>query len=606
MEWFLLEPRWVGSRTSRIFDLGGFVPEEKFIGYKSQRKRREVVEACSGYERNKILSSYYEKIEEIEPAEVVVLTTTDTVSLNPPRKRTDLPPTHPANELVHNLNKRLYQMEKSSYIAVLDPPYIPAVLVPGLPKAKIHEELGEFYKPHKFIFWDNPKKQEEKYHRDLERFKIYSEEKPWEVEGFQIKDFDAKKEKLLLKGLEASSIELLSKFIAEKCEETCIYIIPHSSETKKRIKECVKKEVSERKKLKTKDIITKDRIFTPSYQEHNTCASPIINTLTSYLENSFGFKYIEMEKEGDGDKRIRVGREAELCPYGFMLCESAPKVGDRCRDEFDENCMQVKLKGILKKYPNGEKIKKHMSENGIVVPSLLTVKKSLEFDLNGKLRPFELPSFKGEYDTRCSLVASSRDAFDYHLKKVGVLEFPEEMEFLADVGKVCHELIYKSAPMEWKPAMEREGILFHEVRDGPLKGEEIRIHVTPDCVMRYRSQAIVCDWKTGTAPFRTWPKTNHSIQVAGYSNYIEQNSDLKSDYGVVVYMKDPQTKKPRITKVKTKNLKGVFLEKLEKLEGKHREWEERPERFIKEWEDFGKDLNPYLNGIISEYSKKFL
>jgi|GEM_PF-2460808 len=617
MDYFILDPKQVGSKTSRIFDNYGFRPNENFLNYKSEKMKKKVIETCEKYKtKNRNLTRYYEEIEKLEPADIVVVATTDTVSLKPPRKRTDLPPMHPSNELIHKINKRLYQLElkgKSSYIAVLDPPYIPTALVPGMPRPRFPPSLKELYKPHKFSYWDSPEKQKEKHERDLERYALYSKENN-EIKNYTVPGFDFSEEKLLLKGLEAVSTELLSKFIVEKCNDTWVSLIPHSSETKKNIKKGIVERVREKRPdLKGKDIVEK-YIFTESYNIHNICASNVINSLTNYLGNRFCFKYEKWEKKSEEDKKVRFGRNAEICPYGSILCESAPKQGDRCRDEDGKDCMQVKLKEILKKHSDANKIKKYIEDKGIIVPSFLTIKKSLEFDLTGKLEPFEIPKMDDSvYDLRCSEISSVKDAFEYHLKRTGTLEPSENLNFLADVGKVCHELIYQSAPIEWKVAMERPGILFHEPKEGPLKGEEIRIHVTPDCAMLNKNsrQVVVNDWKTSLAPFKAWlPKSNHGLQVSGYNLYVEQNSELNSDYGVVLYMRDLQTRKSVITKLKTSKLKKKFIDKVERVVEKDRNWTDNPEIFVSEWEEMKRNFCSKCYGscerAVELYKEKFL
>ena len=622
MNYFSFRPNTYGWATSNVMAMMPFdmhLPEDRsFLGYKSKRHIEELENFVKEFDDNlskrkndprkslrDSVRRYHEELSKVEPAEVVILTTTDTISSKPPYLLTRLAPTHPANLSTQIYADLIREFEdatgKKAYLAVIDPPYLPAVIGSD---AEVVFDPGRFYVPHSFTKWHDIDLQQERHEYKCERSEIYEsvmkEMFPEAEFSFNVKEWNRETEKNLLRALEAVAAESISDFIDEKCEGGFYMIVPNNG-AQRGIKEKVKARVLERKpflmaKPHIADVL--DSLNRDAYEKNLTCSVSVYNRMAALLSNTYGYKHEKYRFPFTELPKVNLNKYADRCPDGFIYSEWAPGRGECCmHKDRPVLCLQHTFRKVLarEEYANDrELIKQYMTGNDVVIggvtlkgkqihiPSVYTVLKELNKDLNGELQPLRLPDMRVKRDqakASCSEIAGTMDAAEYHLKRMGMIKAEPWLEFLAQVGNVCHETMFASAPPAWRLAMEKPGI---------FEG----IHFKPDLVAFYSDKddfLIVIDAKSGVAPFMTWlPKKRHSTQLGGYTWYLQNVIDkkFKESYGVIQYLQDYQTEEPRAIRIRTGEGSAAWNDFQYKRKGfmrLHDEWKGNPEQFFEDY-----------------------
>jgi len=585
----------VGWTSSKALGRMGREHREDFLDLKRRsdiERVRESAEIARGkYGAPDSVRKYNAELDLLngrkEKRDIVVVMTTDTVASKPPYHLRELPAAHSANKLVEEVMKPLHQlwMEKgvSSYISVIDPPTVPAVLTPeSWPRIRLHPKLSPFYEPHMFVYWDDIGAQADKVDSVWQRAEIYKVERDWEVNVPEtVEKWDPAFEKRCLKALEASIAEQIVRFVLANCESELYLLIPNS-ESKKRIKEKIMEKVSEqrpdlvpKKDPKKKDArttvdIVGNFIFTDSYRENLNTSKTILNRFVTLLENTPShkkFKFVD---------RWKAEYEEERSPF----------VPHSLLDE------------ILDSYENRREILRYIKENHVRPVHAKSVIDNLSFDIDGKLEPPQLPLLevrREDAHSSCSEIASAMDEAEFFLRKNGFLPTSRELALRSDAGNVMHAAFYRSAPPHIQVAMERAFILSLVPHRGPAKDKEVRIHFQPDLVLYSRRIGLVpVDIKSGVAPFQnSKARVSHMKQVAGYGWALERIAkqlgveNPAAEYGAVQYLQDPQKRRPVLRKFSIGNgskPRDVFLGNAADYIGQMWEWQKDPQKFVDDYE----------------------
>ncbi|MEM5804403.1 MAG: hypothetical protein QXU82_00935 [Candidatus Aenigmatarchaeota archaeon] len=629
MNYFKLRPHMAGWATSSVMAIMPsemLMPEDtSFLGYRSGRRIREIEGYVKAFEEKvakkcrdlrapirEDVKKYHAALNDLEKAEVVLLTTTDTVSSRPPYNLTRLAAEHPANLSTKIYSDLLFEFEqntgKAAYLAVIDPPYLPAVVGAN---GEIAFGPDKFYIPHQFTKWHDLDGQKERLEYGQERAEVYEKEirglYPEFEPSFRARQWDKDMESNLLKALEAVAAEMISQFIVDKCEGN-LYVLMPGSGAQKGIKEKVIASVLERKpRIMMKPHIADvfESLNRDAYEKDLTCSKSVYNRVAALLSNTYVYKHERYDFPYSKMDKVNINRNARPCPDGFIYSEWAPGPGECCmHKDRPKLCLQHQFRKILEGYENREMIKAYMTGNDVVVggvtlrgrrihvPSIHTVLKELNRDLREDLKPLRLPDMRvgrEQADCSCSEIAGAMDAAEFHLKKMGALKTQPWLAFLADVGNVCHETMFASAPPAWRQAMEKPGIMEYQTEEGSMT-----IHFKPDLAAFYSEKddvLVVIDAKSGVAPFTTWlPKKSHSTQLGGYTWYLhkvfEGERGFGDSYGVIQYLQDYQTEEPRAIRISTgrdSSAMKVFHHKTREFARLHRLWTDEPGQFLEDY-----------------------
>ncbi len=544
------------------------------------------------------VKGYLNGLKKLEPRDYVILTTCDTLYSKPPLEiNVELPPTHPSNKKIPEICKRLKQCQlktgNSSYVAVIDPPYVLSIIDSSKsPNIEVHDELKGFYLQHSFKFWDNLNKQEETYLNMCEKAKIYEKEGGKE---YPIPKWNRKTERLRLRILESVVTNTAIEFVTKKCNDSVLFLLPNSSNAKKRIKRDVFNGICKyRPEFEDLDEIIDvvDLVkFNRGYKIGLSCSNDAINKFTTIIENLAGFKYEKERLRKPVYDGINPNQFAHACPIGPYYCEWAPESGEWCEYRGDKrHCSEPYLDEVLKMNGNDKEIKRVIGGKGLLIPNVRSLVKELNLKLNENPKPLPLPiTDEKPFDIRASDV-EKKDEIEFFLDKMGVLEVSSEVKVAGDVGKACHECIYKTATSIYKPAMERSFVIEYLVDVGPLKGRKVKIHETPDLVLYSDEVGILpIDFKSSKTPFvPTVAYTPHTRQLATYSLGLESHfkdevANPNSNFGCIVYLHDIQNKRPTIVPILTGADSVARRDAINKISNFifHNEmWKENPEKFF--------------------------
>ena len=620
MSYFHMNPHVIGWTTSKVMSI---LPEDmlmprdmRHLGYKSKNAIHDVTGAVYALALEKFKSDkgakigfrnrvkrYHEKLMEIEPADVVILTTTDTVASKPPYTLRKLAADHPANSCTQFYARTLKQLRKkkgkTGYVAVIDPPFMPVVMTD---RWEVHPELAGEYFSHGFIHWNDTDAQERVHKRRMHRAeafrRAYDEFYPdWNRE-FPVGEWYESVESRLQRAIRGVIVEKTVDFLAEKCNENFFAIIPNYS-IMKDVKSGIIGGVREAKpsimhKEKLVDVVA-PFLSNETYKRDLTCSVSVKNKMRTYLENIYHVKLDKDVSKPRASSRINTNRFARKCPDGKILCEWTPGSGTHCfhRDE-KKKCMQHALDEVLSEYSEEaqEKIREFLTERRIHIPSVDTVIKELSFDLYDDLKPVKLPVNPGvkreDAETSCSSVSGAYNTVEFFLRNQGYLDVPPEVRFLGVVGTVCHETMYHGAPRSWKRGMEKNGIISLSM----LYDEEpTTIHMQPDIAAFFGDRKlIIIDTKSGPVFYEKWlARKSHSRQIAGYSWYTEEslNRELEGVYGVVLHLQDFQTGEPITIPFRADQnspARREFFHRTRSMVAHKRKWERDPEQFIRDFE----------------------
>ena len=154
MDWFYLQPGMRGWKTSDVLRVMHNV--EPKSGFIPKNKRKQVLDTAKAFKESawrprEAVEDYYAALKDIEEKDLMVVTTTDTLSTKQPTDvRMELPAAHPSNKNIQNLTKRLDQTKQPYYIVSIDPPYNTVI-----DNNSLHKDLREHYLPHGFRYWDD-------------------------------------------------------------------------------------------------------------------------------------------------------------------------------------------------------------------------------------------------------------------------------------------------------------------------------------------------------------------------------------------------------------------------------------------------------------------
>jgi len=622
MSYFMLDPFSVGWQTSKVMSL---LPQEmllpadsSYLGYSSSKSIGNVRKAVGTLIDNKYVSDekkkqspywgkrkrveeYYKKLGGIGSADVVIVTTDDTMASKPPHTLRKLSPDHPANKSTRMYSGLLGQLKAQTgitgYLAFIDPPYLPAVVVDGA----IHPDLRGSYFPHNFTHWADLEKQEKRMKREVHRKEMYEQAykelyPEWEKE-FYVREFSPEWEGLLQTSLAGVAAERMVDFLSAKCGKDVFMIVPNYG-IMKGIKSMVIEGIKERKPSilrKGGEFVDVVKEFTNNrtYEKDMTCSASVFNRMVAYFENIYGLEYQKTVDARFINPRVNIDKFAGKCPFGYIYSEWAPSRGTHCIYREDEKkCMLHAFEDVLSEYDAGtqERVRKFMIERDLHIPSVETVIKEIEFNLDGRLEPVRLPDNdvdRNDAETSCSEVSGARNTVEFFLKKQGLLEVPPEVRFLGTVGTICHDTMYRGAPERWQKGMEKPGIIRLSML---YKEQPTTIHMKPDIAsFQADNLLITLDTKSGPVFYEKWlPRKSHARQVAGYSWYIEDcfEGGFDGEYGVIIHLQDFQTGRPTLVPFRTgqeSRARRQFFSRARNLVLHKRRWERNPELFMNDF-----------------------
>ncbi|MEM5814570.1 MAG: hypothetical protein QXD77_02025 [Candidatus Aenigmatarchaeota archaeon] len=624
MSYFLVKNRsWSTSGALCFLPEDMLLPKDRScLGYKNGASVRKVEAAVErlveekygdrGKVRGKLrarVAEYYEKLPSIEPADVVIVTGTDTVSAKPPHVLRKLAPDHPSNLCVRVYSSLLRQLKskkgKTGYIAVVDPPYLPAVVTE---QGLLHPSLRNCYFRHGFTHWNDIDAQREKYGHILRRSEAfraaYERYFPEWERDFPVQPWDEGWEKELQTAAKGVAIERLSDFVVDKCNDRLFVVMPNYG-----IMGGIKQGIISSVKLRKPSVIGKEELVdvvkpclsTENYKRDLTCSVSVRNKMATYLENIYRFRAEKEALPKASDRLVNAKRPAQKCPFGGVLSEWAPSRGSHCIYKDDKTkCMRHALEEVLDEQcadeAEKEKVRAFLKERRIHIPSVNTVVNMLNFDLYDDLEPVPLPDLdvdRKNAETSCSEVSGAANAPEFFLRRQGLLDVPDDVKFLGKVGTICHEAMYRFAPRRYKKGMEKAAI-----RTLSMLGDEepTTLHMKPDIVTYYGDEMIITiDTKSGPAFYESWlARKSHRLQVSGYSWHAEMAAEdsvgleLKGAYGVVLHLQDFYTGEPTFRKFRTDQEspdRKAFFSKVRSMVGHKRKWEAEPELFLKDFSD---------------------